>query len=86
MPGDRPGRHVLHGALLSPRYRWRDIPTGIGHDAVYMARKVPTVMIFAQSDPPLSHTKIEDSPEEALVRIRRFVSGVAAGAVAQQRS
>jgi beta-ureidopropionase / N-carbamoyl-L-amino-acid hydrolase len=23
-------------------------------------------MIFAQSDPPLSHTKIEDSPEEAL--------------------
>ena len=27
---------------------------------------MPTVMVFAQSDPPLSHTKIEDSPEEAL--------------------
>jgi hypothetical protein len=23
-------------------------------------------MIFAQSDPPLSHAKIEDSPEQAL--------------------
>ena len=23
-------------------------------------------MLFAQSDPPLSHTRIEDSPEEAL--------------------
>jgi N-carbamoyl-L-amino-acid hydrolase len=25
---------------------WRDIPTGIGHDAVYVARRVPTVMLF----------------------------------------
>jgi N-carbamoyl-L-amino-acid hydrolase len=23
-------------------------------------------MVFAQSDPPLSHTKIEDSPQDAL--------------------
>ncbi len=27
---------------------------------------MPTVMIFAQSDPPVSHTEIEDSPEDAL--------------------
>jgi hypothetical protein len=27
---------------------------------------VPTVMLFAQSDPPLSHTPVEDSPEAAL--------------------
>ena len=27
---------------------------------------LPTVMIFAQSDPPISHTSVEDSPEDAL--------------------
>ena len=27
---------------------------------------VPTVMLFAQSDPPISHTEVEDSPEPAL--------------------
>jgi N-carbamoyl-L-amino-acid hydrolase len=42
------------------------IPSGPLHDATEIGRLVPTVMIFAQSDPPLSHTKIEDSPEDAL--------------------
>jgi acetylornithine deacetylase/succinyl-diaminopimelate desuccinylase-like protein len=42
------------------------VPSGPLHDATEIGRLVPTVMIFAQSDPPLSHTKIEDSPEEAL--------------------
>ena len=42
------------------------IPSGPLHDATEVGRLVPTVMIFAQSDPPLSHTKIEDSPEAAL--------------------
>jgi beta-ureidopropionase / N-carbamoyl-L-amino-acid hydrolase len=39
--------------------RWRDIPTGIGHDAVYMARKVPTVMIFTPCHGGLSHNEAE---------------------------
>ncbi|MBV8220832.1 MAG: M20/M25/M40 family metallo-hydrolase, partial [Solirubrobacterales bacterium] len=42
------------------------IPSGALHDATEIGRIVPTVMIFAQSDPPLSHTPSEDSPEAAL--------------------
>jgi N-carbamoyl-L-amino-acid hydrolase len=36
------------------------------HDATVIGRLVPTVMIFAQSDPPISHAAVEDSPEAAL--------------------
>jgi hydantoinase/carbamoylase family amidase len=42
------------------------IPSGPLHDATEIGRLVPTVMIFAQSDPPVSHTEVEDSTEEAL--------------------
>jgi N-carbamoyl-L-amino-acid hydrolase len=42
------------------------VPSGPLHDATEIGRVVPTAMIFAQSDPPLSHAKIEDSPEQAL--------------------
>lgn len=42
------------------------IPSGALHDATEIGRVVPTVMIFAQSDPPLSHTPNEDSSEAAL--------------------
>lgn len=42
------------------------IPSGPLHDATEIGRIVPTVMLFAQSDPPVSHTQIEDSPEPAL--------------------
>ncbi len=42
------------------------IPSGPLHDATEIGRLVPTVMLFAQSDPPISHTEVEDSPEPAL--------------------
>jgi hydantoinase/carbamoylase family amidase len=42
------------------------IPSGPLHDATEIGRLVPTVMLFAQSDPPISHAEVEDSPEEAL--------------------
>ena len=42
------------------------IPSGPLHDATEVGRLVPTAMIFAQSDPPLSHARIEDSPQGAL--------------------
>lgn len=49
------------------------IPSGPLHDATEIGRLIPTVMVFAQSDPPLSHTEIEDSPEPALrVAIEAF--------------
>jgi N-carbamoyl-L-amino-acid hydrolase len=44
----------------------RPIPSGPLHDATEIGRVVPTAMIFAQSDPPVSHAAIEDSPEQAL--------------------
>ena len=42
------------------------IPSGPLHDATEIGRVVPTAMIFAQSDPPLSHAPIENSTDEAL--------------------
>jgi hydantoinase/carbamoylase family amidase len=45
---------------------YEPIPSGPLHDATEIGRVVPTAMIFAQSDPPISHTSIEDSSEEAL--------------------
>jgi N-carbamoyl-L-amino-acid hydrolase len=42
------------------------IPSGPLHDATEIGRVVPTAMIFAQSDPPISHAPIEDSPQDAL--------------------
>jgi len=42
------------------------IPSGPLHDATEIGRVVPTAMIFAQSDPPISHASIEDSPDRAL--------------------
>jgi hydantoinase/carbamoylase family amidase len=42
------------------------IPSGPLHDATEIGRVVPTVMLFAQSDPPISHTEVEDSPPDAL--------------------
>ncbi len=44
----------------------QSIPSGPLHDATEIGRVVPTAMIFAQSDPPISHASIEDSPEQAL--------------------
>jgi hydantoinase/carbamoylase family amidase len=60
------------------------IPSGPLHDATEIGRVVPTAMIFAQSDPPISHAPIEDSPGRALtVAIDAYgktVSSVLAGA------
>ena len=42
------------------------IPSGPLHDATEIGRVVPTAMIFAQSDPPISHAAIENSSQAAL--------------------
>jgi hydantoinase/carbamoylase family amidase len=42
------------------------IPSGPLHDATEVGRLIPTAMIFAQSKPPISHAKIEDSSAAAL--------------------
>jgi allantoate deiminase len=51
-----------------------ELPSGPLHDAAEMAGVVPTAMIFAQSSPGISHTRIEDTPLPALdVSIRAFL-------------
>ena len=54
------------------------IPSGPLHDASEVARVVPTVMLFAKSSPPVSHTKEEDTPEADLrVAIEAYGRAVA---------
>ena len=44
----------------------RDMPTVIGHDAVYMARKVPSALLFVPCKGGLSHNEAEEiTPEWA---------------------
>lgn len=51
-----------------------ELPSGPLHDASEMAAVVPTAMIFAQSSPGVSHTRIEDTPRPALDQaIRAFL-------------
>ena len=47
-------------------YKARDIVSGAGHDAVYVARHVPTAMIFTPCRDGLSHNEAESiEPEQA---------------------
>lgn len=47
-------------------YSSREIVSGAGHDAVYVARHVPTAMIFTQCRDGLSHNEAESiEPEDA---------------------
>jgi hydantoinase/carbamoylase family amidase len=46
--------------------RGEPVPSGPLHDATEIGRVVSTAMIFVQSDPPISHAAIEDSPEQAI--------------------
>jgi hydantoinase/carbamoylase family amidase len=55
-----------HSVLQAGGEDGAPIPSGPLHDATQIGRVVPTAMIFAQSDPPISHAEIEDSPEPAL--------------------
>ncbi|WP_291297429.1 Zn-dependent hydrolase [Elioraea sp.] len=50
-------------AAIVRGYSWRDMPTGIGHDAVYVARRVPTAMIFCPCHGGLSHNEAESITE-----------------------
>ena len=39
----------------------RDMPSGAGHDAIYVARVAPTAMIFVPCKDGISHNEIEDT-------------------------
>jgi N-carbamoyl-L-amino-acid hydrolase len=58
-----------------------DMPTGIGHDAVYVARRVPTTMIFCPCHGGLSHNEAESiTPEWAEAGMRVLADAVLATA------
>ena len=40
---------------------WREMPSGAGHDAIYVARVAPTAMIFVPCKDGISHNEIEDA-------------------------
>jgi N-carbamoyl-L-amino-acid hydrolase len=45
---------------------YRDMPSGAGHDAIYVARVAPTAMIFVPCKDGISHNEIEDARPEHL--------------------
>jgi len=54
----------LRASAQARGYRSKDMPTGIGHDAVYMARHVPTVMLFTPCHGGISHNEAESITAE----------------------
>ena len=50
--------------LVGPR--WQFMPSGAGHDAQYMARKMPSAMLFVPSIGGISHHWTEDTSDEDL--------------------
>jgi len=60
-------QEALAGAaeLLTPG-RWQYMPSGAGHDAQYLARKIPSAMLFVPSIGGISHHWAEDTSDEDL--------------------
>jgi N-carbamoyl-L-amino-acid hydrolase len=54
--------------------RWQHMPSGAGHDAQYMARQMPSSMIFVPSINGISHHWAEDTkPEDLAMGLRVMV-------------
>ena len=56
--------------------RWRRMPSGAGHDAQYMARRMPSAMLFVPSIGGVSHHWAEDTaPEDLAMGLRVLAEG-----------
>jgi beta-ureidopropionase / N-carbamoyl-L-amino-acid hydrolase len=65
-PFDRECVALVRDAARRLGYTSEDIVSGAGHDAVYVARRLPAAMIFTPCKDGLSHNEAEDmKPEEA---------------------
>ncbi len=61
---------------LAP-HRWRYMPSGAGHDAQYMARHMPSAMLFVPSIGGVSHHWKEDThPQDLAMGLRVLADGV----------
>ena len=71
----------LREAAQANGTRFQEMPTGIGHDAVYVARKVPTAMLFVPCHGGISHNEAESiTPEWAEAGLRVLAGAVLATA------
>ncbi len=52
---------LVREGVAAGGFRSREIISGAGHDAVYMARKAPTAMIFIPCEDGISHNEIENA-------------------------
>jgi hydantoinase/carbamoylase family amidase len=76
-PFDEKLMQIMRGAIKDVTGSVPELPSGPLHDASEMAGVVPTAMIFAQSKPGISHTRLEDTPRPALDKaIRAFLIAV----------
>lgn len=65
-PFDRTLVDRVRDAATELGYRHRDIVSGAGHDAVYVARVCPTAMVFIPCENGISHNEAENiSVEDA---------------------
>ena len=56
--------------------RWRRMPSGAGHDAQYMARQMPSAMLFVPSIGGISHHWAEDTgPADLAMGVRVLAEG-----------
>ncbi|MBC7801511.1 MAG: M20/M25/M40 family metallo-hydrolase, partial [Gemmatimonadaceae bacterium] len=55
--------------------RWRTMPSGAGHDAQYMARVMPSAMLFVPSIGGISHHWSEDTAPDDLAMGLRVLAG-----------
>jgi len=57
--------------------KWRKLPSGAGHDAQYMARRIPAAMLFVPSIGGISHHWSEDTKKEDLAMGLRVLTEAA---------
>lgn len=63
-PFDETCVSAVREAAKNSGHGWRDIVSGAGHDAVYVARLAPTGMIFIPCEDGISHNEIENATRE----------------------
>ena len=74
VPMDERLTAILTGAMEAAGYPAKTIPSGAGHDAMVMAARVPTAMLFLRSPGGISHHPVEavlEEDVEAAVHIGR---------------
>jgi allantoate deiminase len=67
-PLDPAMRQAVRQAAQELGYRWRDMPSGAGHDAQHLAQICPTAMVFVPSQNGISHSPAEFTADEDCVR------------------